>query len=181
MGKARPLPNNVVSVGKSVKKNGGLEYAFRVTCSCCGRSRVVKRRQHAISMASKPCKSCSNKNNNPIGLVGGIRASFFNKYITGAHQRNKHWGISIQDAAEKLNSQNNVCALSGLKIDAGASGCKLADITASLDRIDNSKGYEIDNIQWVHKDINMMRGSLPVDKFIELCKLVSTNADKVKW
>ena len=50
--------------------------------------------------------------------------------------------------------------------------------TASLDRIDNSKGYEVGNIQWVHKEINMMRGPLPIDRFIELCGFV---ADKVKW
>ncbi len=40
---------------------------------------------------------------------------------------------------------------------------------ASLDRIDNTKGYTIDNIQWVHKDINWMKGTFTQDQFIELC------------
>ena len=47
--------------------------------------------------------------------------------------------------------------------------------TASFDRIDNSKGYEVGNIQWVHKEINMMRGTLSVDRFIELCEFVVSN------
>lgn len=170
---ARPLPSGVSFLGKLRKKSGGLEYAFLVPCLKCGSNRTVKRRQHAISMAGKPCKTCSNKNNHPIGLVGPIRVSFFNKYIVGASQRNKSWKINIEYAAEKFKQQGGVCALSGLEIDAGASGCNLEEITASLDRIDNRVGYEPDNIQWVHKDVNMMRGSLCIERFIQLCKLVA--------
>lgn len=50
--------------------------------------------------------------------------------------------------------------------------------TASLDRIDSSKGYKIENIQWVHKDINQMKSALENNKFIELCELVSENQRK---
>jgi hypothetical protein len=174
MGKTRPLPTNVLSIGKRKTKSGKQEYAFTVPCIKCGSIRVVKRRQHAISMSLKPCKTCSNKNNNPIGLVGTIRASFFNKYAVGASQRDKVWGITIEFCSELLEEQNHLCALSGLPISAEGA---LNQITASLDRIDNSKGYEIDNVQWVHKEINMMRGALPVDRFIKLCQFV---ADRVK-
>jgi len=52
------------------------------------------------------------------------------------------------------------------------------DINASLDRIDNSKGYIIDNVQFVHKDINIMRGTLSMERFTDLCNLIS---NKVKW
>lgn len=45
--------------------------------------------------------------------------------------------------------------------------------TASLDRIDSSKPYIIDNIQWVHKDINFMKRTYSHDYFIKLCKLVA--------
>ena len=178
MPSARPLPDGVSSLGKRTKKGGGLEYAFSIPCLKCGRDRVVKRRQHAISMAEKPCKKCSNKSNHPIGLVGQVRASFFNKFITGASQRNKSWSIDISYAAKKFEEQGGLCALSGIEIDAGGSGCGLNEITASLDRIDNSVGYEPENIQWVHKDINMMRGSLGVDRFLDLCSHVASNRTK---
>ena len=49
------------------------------------------------------------------------------------------------------------------------------DITASLDRIDSLKGYTEDNVQWVHKHINFMKGSLSENKFIEYCKLIVKN------
>ena len=48
-----------------------------------------------------------------------------------------------------------------------------SDGTASLDRIDSSKGYIEGNIQWVHKDINRMKGDSSDNDFIKLCKIIS--------
>ena len=45
--------------------------------------------------------------------------------------------------------------------------------TASLDRIDNSLGYTLENTQWVHQDLNFMKNKLPESKFINWCKIVS--------
>ena len=49
---------------------------------------------------------------------------------------------------------------------------------ASLDRIDNSKGYIKGNVQWVTKDINMCKRTLNNESFIVLCKKVSQNYEK---
>ena len=67
--------------------------------------------------------------------------------------RSKSWNISIEDAGDVLKEQNYKCALSGIPILANGDFDK---ITASLDRIDNSIGYEKNNIQWVNKNINMI-------------------------
>ncbi len=48
-------------------------------------------------------------------------------------------------------------------------------MTASLDRIDSSRGYTLDNIQWVHKDLNKMKTNYPNDYFIKMCKYVANN------
>jgi len=50
--------------------------------------------------------------------------------------------------------------------------------TASFDRIDSSKSYEVGNIQWVHTMVNMAKNKYPQEKFIEMCCAI---ADKVKW
>jgi hypothetical protein len=47
--------------------------------------------------------------------------------------------------------------------------------TASLDRIDSSKGYTKNNIQWIYKPINSMKRDYTQERFIELCKLVAKN------
>ncbi len=60
--------------------------------------------------------------------------------------------LTIKYAWELFLKQNKKCALSGLDIEL------YPDIkrrnTASLDRIDNSKGYYRNNIQWLHKSVN---------------------------
>lgn len=42
--------------------------------------------------------------------------------------------------------------------------------TASLDRIDPNKGYIIENVHWIHKDINFMKQSMTEEEFLKTCK-----------
>ena len=51
-------------------------------------------------------------------------------------------------------------------------------MTASLDRIDSTRGYTVDNIQWIHKDLNRMKWNLPNDYFINICTLVANHNKK---
>lgn len=170
------MPKNVKSAGHAKSKTGKIVTLWEVECLKCGRKRSVKRADHAKRHASKICKFCSSRNNHPQGEHRGIRISFIEKYRIQGLSRNKIWKLSYDDLANQADAQNRKCALSGF--DLIFSG-DFNQITASLDRIDNSKGYEAGNIQWVHKEINMMRGPLSIDRFIELCKSVSRN--KVKW
>ena len=51
--------------------------------------------------------------------------------------------------------------------------------TASLDRIDSSKGYIQGNIQWVHKRINQMKWDSEENDFINWCKLVANHCSLI--
>jgi len=169
------MPSNVVFSGYAQTKSGKTVTEWEVKCVNCGRIRKIKRADHARGHAEKPCKYCSNKNNHPQGNHRGIRISFAKKYELHANARSKSWNISLDDMADVADEQKRKCALSGIKLIFFGDFDK---ITASLDRIDNSKGYLRSNIQWVHKDINMMKGMLTMEQFVNLCKAV---ADKVKW
>lgn len=175
MALAKKLPPGIRANGKTPTKHGRMQYSFLVSCIACGVEREVKRKDHAIAMSVKPCKWCSNKSNHPQGEVNGVRVSFFNTYRLNAADRRKSWDLSIEDAAEILASQDSKCALSGIPIAANGD---FTDITASLDRVDNAEGYSNSNVQWVHKEINMMRGVLSVERFKELCDLVSHKSPK---
>ena len=84
------------------------------------------------------------------------------------------FNITIEEAWDIYVQQNRKCALSGLDIQFSPTGGNRYDkTTASLDRIDSSEGYCVDNCQWVHKDINKMKMDLDQDRFIKLCNLVS--------
>jgi hypothetical protein len=64
-----------------------------------------------------------------------------------------------------------MCSLSGQPLTIGMNRYN----TASIDRIDSSKGYIEGNIQWVHKDINFMKRTYSQEYFVQMCKLVSNN------
>jgi hypothetical protein len=87
--------------------------------------------------------------------------------MKSAQSRGIHWDITID---EMFESFNGVCALSSWDISLNH--------TASLDRIDSSKGYSSGNIQWVHTMVNMTKNKYPQDKFIQMCIAI---ANKSKW
>jgi hypothetical protein len=74
--------------------------------------------------------------------------------------------ITIQKTWELFKQQGGCCALSGLPLD-------IRDGSASLDRIDNTRGYGSGNIQWIHKTLNHMKNDFPQPRFLELCRLVA--------
>lgn len=149
-------------------------------CPSCGKLQTYLRKNYAILsfLEKKECKKCSNRrpeNNKHKGWIDGVlRESFVNKLKTGAILRNIEWNLEYEYLAKLLKNQNFKCALSGIEIQAKGSQKN----TASLDRINSEKGYIVDNVQWVHKDVNFMKQKFNQEYFISMCKTI---ADKVKW
>tara|TARA_Y100000310_G_C20445312_1_gene698109 strand:- start:235 stop:624 length:390 start_codon:yes stop_codon:yes gene_type:complete len=100
-----------------------------------------------------------------------IHGSKWHVIKRNAQKRNLPFEITIQQAWELFLAQGRKCALSGKTLQfhtlAGSSDC-----TASLDRIDSSKGYTINNIQWVHKVVQLMKWDAQQDEFIHFCKQI---------
>jgi len=70
--------------------------------------------------------------------------------------------------------QADKCALTGFDLSMRTVKGKGPNAeSASLDRIDNDKGYTLDNVQWLHKDINWMKGRFDQQRFITLCRAVA--------
>ena len=146
--------------------------------SCGGRhsfcSMPSARRAEALKTL---CKSCSAKRNiqRHNGMVKeefGVRLSWLRTYYVGAKARGLAFDLTAKDIRDLYDEQQGLCALSGQPIFLPLSS-KYASVTASVDRIDNSKGYTRENVQLVHKHINMLRGPMQVDEFIALCKMVA--------
>lgn len=83
------------------------------------------------------------------------------------------FSISIEYTWELFILQNKKCALSGMDI-------SFKDQTASLDRIDSTKGYVEGNVQWVHKLINKMKMDIHQDVFVKMCNEVYHNYQSKK-
>jgi len=118
--------------------------------------------------------------------VGEISGNWFWYIIHRAASRRKSrlgiekkLDIDIQFIWDLFLRQERKCALSGLHLTFPKNNNKeeLKKSTASLDRIDSSKGYTKDNVQWVHKDINRMKNVYSQEHFIEMCRRVSNNCE----
>jgi hypothetical protein len=105
-----------------------------------------------------------------------IRHGYFSVIKKSAKLRNIELSISIDYIQELLEQQDYKCALTGIPIKMARNHDKkyttYSEQTASLDRIDSSKGYIEGNVQWVHKDVNNMKQDLSETRLIELCKLI---------
>lgn len=148
------------------------------TCPVCGKEifHAQKTYCEAADAAEHPCKKCSS-NNEPSGMDGSVRVSWFNSVKKRSELRQLEWDLTLDFLNKLYRKQKGLCKLSGLPIGWSETGW---DITASIDRIDNDRGYTQDNVQLVHKDVNMMRGKLTMERFKELCSLIEEKNNAVQ-
>ena len=108
-----------------------------------------------------------------------ISAQYWTALKNGAKKRNYCFNITIEDGWEIFIKQNRKCALTGIELSFSKNfkNRKLLQ-TASLDRIDSSKGYEKDNIQWLHKEINTIKWTLSEDKLLYWVEKIYNNRIK---
>lgn len=104
------------------------------------------------------------------GMFGKLTQSKFSKLERTAKARNINFCVTKEDLWNKFISQKQKCAITGEFIE---------DINkASLDRIDSSKPYVIDNIQWVTKQANLSKHIMSMNELIEFCKKVINHANQ---
>lgn len=109
---------------------------------------------------------------------GEIGSRWFSKIIRGAKIRKLEINITIKDVYEKYIEQDKLCALSGIPIKFGDS--RYSEDTASLDRKDNTLGYTKENIQLVHKSINMFKNRYNDNEFISICRMVAKHTQHIE-
>lgn len=104
---------------------------------------------------------------------GDISGSLWVTIRTSAKRRNLPFTLTIQEAWELYEKQHRKCALTGVPI-FFSTDKQSRDRThsASLDRIDSTKGYVNGNVQWVHSNVNYMKFRFSQDVFLNWCRLV---------
>jgi hypothetical protein len=159
----------------------GIDGRWHKPCFECGEDQSYSRKHYAFVSfeLKKTCKKCSNRKieNSHRGWHRGVRISWVNKIILSAKNRKIDFNLTIDDIADVYEKQQGKCSLTGWDIVFPEVGIP-QNADASLDRIDSKKPYQKDNIQIVHKLVNMMKSRYSQEQFIEVCKAV---ADKVKW
>lgn len=145
-------------------------------CKCdCGNERVIK--GSYLTAGTKSCGCLISKvgvNHKAFKGCGELPMSLWNRIKSGAKRRNMEFTITIDYAWDLFLKQNRCCVLTKMPLELFSVIHKKIQGSASLDRIDSSKGYIKGNVQWIHKDVNMMKGNYNQSYFIELCKKIAS-------
>lgn len=182
---------------------------IKVRCNECNRE-YLKRRD-VIYRPPKKCRNCANKDNviknqqkgliNRKGYsasghrgVGDLSKTQFLKFKNSAKKRNIPWSdeVTIEYLWDLFLEQKGRCALSGLEVKitgdkhqpiTNKNGNINTDLnlTASLDRIDSSKGYEIGNLQWLHVRVNFMKNVYDQEEFINIATKIALTQKRKKY
>lgn len=137
---------------------------------CLGCHEIQGPSKITILTRQTPPKCCNTRTGRSHAKWTGyedISGSFIKYYQRNARVRGIEFNITPEEMWSVWVKQNGSCAYTGMKLTHG--------IDASLDRIDSSKPYTVDNVQWVLKDINKMKMDLFNDRFIELCRMVANH------
>lgn len=156
----------------TVKNNDVIiDHEAKLLCHCdCGFENYISVLT-LVKGISTQCFNCGNNPNTKLGNknpkwkgIGVVPGSYLN--------RGKKLSPEIkQYAAELIEQQQFKCALTGLPV-------SFEKNTASLDRIDSNRGYVKDNLQWIHKAVNIMKNAYPQTYFISMChQIAKTNSN----
>lgn len=122
-------------------------------CFSCRTARINKQRDVA-------------KEKNPAWRgYKDIPGKVLSKLKRDAETRNISFNLTLEEIYNVFQAQGRVCAFTGIPLTFG--------LDASVDRINSDDGYYPDNIQIVHKVLNMMKKNMLNDDFIRWCCLVA--------
>jgi len=170
---------NQLTVLEEVKHKGRLMY--RTQCDC---GRIdIKRKDWVINGRTTSCKNCASKRTaikypppSNFQGIGGLSKTHFSYIKHCADIRDIPFNLTIDFLWNLFQQQRGLCGLSDvpLVLEPAIKFCNVDwdIITASLDRIDNTKGYEEGNVWWVHKRVNRLKNNYSLEELLYWSKLL---------
>jgi len=148
-------------------------YFWRCKCECGTEKPILGAHLRSGHTQSCGCSwyQCGEKHKSWRGYKE-ISMRFYKSMKSNAAVRKLTFDVTIEELWDLFLQQNKKCALSGLPIVFGANHGRIKG-TASLDRIDSTKGYTANNIQWVHVDVNHMKWNMLQVHFLDMCRIIN--------
>jgi hypothetical protein len=159
-----------------VQSKSDKRFRTHYKCLCdCGEMRITTK-SHLEKGEMKSCGCRRKRNINSRSYTWKGYGELPQKYFGNLKHhaivlRNIPFHLTIEECWELFLKQDRKCALSGEPLFFKTVD-KISNGTASLDRIDSSKGYTIDNVQWVHKELNWMKHKLSQSSFLDWIKKI---------
>lgn len=98
----------------------------------------------------------------------------FTKQRASAKDRSIPWELS-QDHVHKIIKETKHCAISGRPVVLEVNHID----GSSIDRIDSSKGYTIDNVHVTSQVVNKARGEMSIADFVKMCQDVVNHQQQI--
>lgn len=156
--------------------SGRIRWIFQCECGC--KKSIQGRHVTHGKITSCGCdQHGSGKKSKSWKGYEDISGKYWNQLIRNAKERDLIFSLTLDKAWDIFLRQDKKCALTGTPISLQHPK------TASLDRIDSTKGYTENNVQWVHIEVNFLKTNLPESKLFYWCQKIidhqnekSTNA-----
>ena len=126
--------------------------------------------QQSAPAQPKPVNARSLPGWDPKNPMHSAWAAAFRKRKHAAPKEGKTFTITLPEAWAIINKQGWKCALTGIPFTPGGGR---SDTQPSMDRINSSKGYEPDNVQFVTLRVNYCKRELSDAAFVQLCRQVA--------
>lgn len=154
---------------------GQTKRMFHCVCECGNKVMITYGNLTRKGKKSCGCNHRRHGKSSP-GWKGyeGLPGSFYCQIKTNARVRDMRFDVNIKYLWDLFKKQKACCAISGLPIHISTLRRKeiKQQNTASLDRINSKYGYIKSNVQWVHKDVNLMKNHFSENYFIKICKAI---------
>jgi len=96
-------------------------------------------------------------------------AAIFKQYRRDAPRRGLSFDLTLEDVQALFEKQQGRCAYSGRSMTTEVG----SQDKLSIDRIDSTQPYTKDNIVLCTKRVNLMKGDLPVEQFLQLVREIT--------
>lgn len=145
-------------------------------CRCdCGKKEWIGSSELKNPIKRIQCRSCFLKQGRKKrlkhnGKTGELTLNRYNKIKRAAIKRSIPFEVSLLFLGNLFEKQHHTCAITGDFIDNISK--------ASLDRIDSTKGYTEDNVQWVTKQANLSKHIMTMNELYNFCNKVISYANQ---
>ncbi len=153
-----------------------LDRVYNCLCKCgnikkCRRSRLVDGRNTSCGCLMKSHLGARNKLPDL-----SVSSHLWERIKSNAKKRNLEFTITKKYILDVFIGQSKKCAITGveLKLPVRKEDNKSENL-ASLDRIDNTKGYVEGNVRWLLWKVNRMKWDMTDDELYNICDLIIRN------
>ena len=120
------------------------------------------------------CKSCCKEGSErsrekKYSTIEGRIPTFLVSCRNNAQKRGNEFDLTAQDLIDMWAKQEGTCCYSGFQMELQPN----SPFSVSVERVDNSIGYTVENTVLVCKAVNSMKSSMTGEQFLMFCRAVA--------